>query len=98
MRRITQLAGCLFVLALGCPPSRAGLYLPIEKDYKRLPANPREYRFLLDERQGLLPAFVIYNKNKLLPPGKKEPISTYAAQVFKTIEALEEKRKRDPLT
>src|SRR5438105_4969072 len=98
MWRMTQLVGCLFGLALCCPASRAGLYLPIEKDYQRLPANSREFRFFLDERQGLIPAFKIYEDNKKKPPQEQVPISSYATQVFKTIKALEDKRKGGQLT
>jgi hypothetical protein len=77
------------------------LYLPIEKDYAHLPANPREYRFLLDDRQGLASAYKLYKENQKKPPAEQEKdlkISSYAVQVIDTIGTLEKKQKTGSLT
>ena len=88
MRTPLLIAG---LLGLICPPVRAGLYLPAEKGYWRVPTKPRQYRIILDDRQSLLPAV-----DPNADPKAEKPF--YAKQVHETAAALEKKFKEGQIT
>src|SRR5207302_6707949 len=73
--------------AMVCSPVWAGLYLPVEKGYWRVPSRTRQYRLSLDDRQGILPAI----RSTAEPP-------SHVKQMLETVASLEKKYKEGQVT